>query len=104
MKASYRLVKISPVSFRVYVSAARILRGRLGAKAPDPDTLIQRELRNRDPDMVADDYLELRGLRRATSPVAPRKRATVPGRSPRLPLSSRSIMRGYAAPADPMLN
>ena len=107
-------IPIRPACYRVYVSAAKILRRKLGAKAPDAVALIRHELRNRDPEMVADDYLELRGgrhtarpvgvRRRARRPAEPRHRPRVVNRRPLLARSGRSIVRGFSAPADPTLN
>jgi len=97
-------IPIRPACYRVYVSAAKILHRKLGAKAPDAVALICHELRNRDPEMVADDYLELCGGRHAARPVGVRRRARVNVRRPLLALSGRSIVRGFSAPADPTLN
>ena len=72
-------VRIPKVSFRVYQSAVRFLRRKIGAEAPTPTELLHYELSNRDARMIADEYLEmhysvtLRGApRRNTS--APRSR------------------------------
>lgn len=97
-------IPIRPACYRVYVSAARILRRKLGTKAPDAVALIRHELRNRDPEMVADDYLELRCGQHAGRPAEPRRRARVVNRRAPLPLSGRSIVRGYSVPRDPALN
>ncbi|MFA5262959.1 MAG: hypothetical protein WC378_03975 [Opitutaceae bacterium] len=75
MKPSRRLVKVSPGCYRVYVSASRILRHKLGAKAPDADDLIRLELSNRDPQMIAADYLETR-VRRSRAQSSGRRART----------------------------
>ncbi len=69
-------VPISPACLRVYVAAAKLLRRRLGAKAPDAVALIRFELSNRDAQMVADDYLET-ATRRRTLRARSRRSTTV---------------------------
>lgn len=46
---------------RTFVAATRILSGVMGRKAPTTLTLIQRNLTGRDPEGIADDYLDFIG-------------------------------------------
>lgn len=96
MKAFSRFVKILPASARAYAAAVKILKDKLGAEAPDFEELIQRELENRDPQMIADEYLEASHRRRTSS-----KRAVQPAGNglnshPRS-LSAHAIVQEYSA-------
>jgi hypothetical protein len=55
---------IAPAHYRVYRSASRRLFLRIGADAPSAEKLIQHELSQRSPRLIADDYLESTGWRR----------------------------------------
>lgn len=53
-----RLVPVNPASYEVYEAAARYLKQKLGADAPDVVTLINYELSNRDVTGIAEDFLD----------------------------------------------
>ncbi len=57
MKQSRHHVPIDPVEYRVYASASRRLRKRMGATAPTTVMLIQHELSRRRPAAVVEEYL-----------------------------------------------
>ena len=67
MKESSRFIPLPRDGARAYVLAARILKRKLGAGAPDASILIRLELSNRDPQMIADEYLEAHRARLNTS-------------------------------------
>lgn len=96
MKAQNRIVKITLASARAYSAAARILKDKLGAEAPDFEKLIRRELENRDPEMIADEYLEANHARRVPSKRAVRTVGNGFEAHPRA-LSAHEIVRGYSA-------
>lgn len=97
MKESSRFVQIPPICARAYVAAVKILKSKLGAGAPTFDALIQRELRNRDPHMIADDYLESRRARHAKNG----RPQQGPARRRQLrALSPRAVIRGYSVAID----
>lgn len=52
------LVPIAPAEFAVYRSAARILKQRVGTKAPDTVSLIQFELTGRNPQDIVGCFLD----------------------------------------------
>lgn len=51
-------ILIAPAHYRVYRSASRRLVRRMGVQAPSAETLIQHELSQRTPRLIADEYLE----------------------------------------------
>jgi len=51
-------ILIAPAHYRVYCSASRRLVRRLGEQAPSAEMLIQHELSQRTPRLIADEYLE----------------------------------------------
>jgi hypothetical protein len=51
-------ILIAPAHYQVYRSASRRLARRMGAQAPSAETLIQYELSQRTPRLIADEYLE----------------------------------------------
>gem|GEM_PF-5097543 len=59
-----KTILIAPAHYRVYHSASRRLFRRMGAAAPSAEKLIQHELSQRNPRLIADDYLEGTGWRR----------------------------------------
>ena len=66
-------VSLPPKDRRSFVSAACILRRLMGKKAPTALKLIQHNLTERDPDGIADDYLDCIGfLREVTARPASR--------------------------------
>jgi len=79
---------LSAADYRVFVLATRILRRVMGRKAPTTRVLIQRNLTERDPNGVADDYLEWVGWPQGRLPASPVLRARpAPGRRARVPVS-----------------
>lgn len=71
--------------YRVFVLAARILRRVMGRKAPTTLVLIQRNLTERTPNGVADDYLEWVGWPQGRLPTRITRRRPGGGRSRRMP-------------------
>lgn len=51
-------IPIDYVHYHVYVAASRRLSRHLGPAAPTATTLIQRELSQRTPRLIADEYLD----------------------------------------------
>jgi len=49
---------IAPAHYRAYRSASRRLVRRMGERAPSAETLIQHELSQRTPRLIADEYLD----------------------------------------------
>lgn len=58
MTESYTTIMVPIHSFQIYQSAARLVRFKMGEKAPSAVDLIWFELSHRDPRMIADDFLE----------------------------------------------
>jgi hypothetical protein len=54
-------VVLPPAEYRVYISAARILAGIMGAQAPDAAAIMQAQLSGRKPRGIADDHLDSEG-------------------------------------------
>ncbi len=50
-------ISITPAHYRIYLSASRRLIRRMGALAPTAEILIQHELSQRTPRLIADEYL-----------------------------------------------
>jgi hypothetical protein len=103
MKESSRRVLVPPDCLQIYTTAVGILRRKLGAKAPNAITLICLELSYRDPQMIADDYLETQARRPRRMAIRRRVTSVMDGGSLRS-LSSRAIARGYSVPPDPARN
>lgn len=97
-------IPIDGADYAVFADAVRILRRKLGAKTPTVEVLIQFELSHRDPQMIADDYLETHTLRPRFRVVARRRLTPGVDCGNLRPLSARAIARGYSAPCDPSRN
>lgn len=53
-----KYILIAPAHYRIYRTASRRLVRQMGAHAPSPEALIQHELSQRTPRLIADEYLE----------------------------------------------
>ena len=101
MKQSLLALRSLPVDVEVWVSyrrAARILRRKVGPKAPSPEQLMQFELKGRCPKDIAGTYLDyLRDLER--------RRVVTKQSSSRCELPRHSLGRSRILPVrDPTLN
>ena len=91
---------------RTFVSATRILGRVMGKKAPSTLTLIQHNLTGRDPEGIAEDYLDFIGWPDGqTSRAAPKDRKSATAKSKR-PLAApmRLLLLRLHAPVEPGRN
>jgi hypothetical protein len=95
-------IPLKPAHYRHYVSAVLLIRKEIGAAAPTAIILIQHELSQRDPQLIANEYLAWLDAKKKSRPRSGENRAK--NRAPIARLAGRVFGRRSAIPADPSQN